>query len=134
MELPVPQEYDGPDSVLTAADYASAVFTQGACNVSGLVLSLAQVMPKITNEGRTRGKGTDWWNGHPIVFLYVAQIASLNGVAYVVNNLDRYSWCCQYCEARKEEQPCATAPLERSTGATEDTQAGHAVKTASSAA
>jgi hypothetical protein len=134
MVLLPPQEYDGPDSVLTADDYQRAIDTQGACNASGLCHSLSAAMSRVFDEAQARDKGTDWYNGHPIVFLYVAQIASLSGVAYVVGDLDRYSWCCRYCEARKEAQPCATAHSEPSTVETTDTPAGHVAKTASSAA
>lgn len=63
--------------ILTLYDYQMAIHSQDACNLSGLVRSLAQVLDKIHNEARQNGKGSDWINAHPIVRLYVEQLAHL---------------------------------------------------------
>lgn len=61
-------------SLLTAQDYANALLSQTACNAAGLIHSLAELMPKITAHVREAGGGTDEWNQHPIVRLYVEQL------------------------------------------------------------
>jgi hypothetical protein len=62
---------------LSPQDYKDAVFTQTACNLSGIVFSFAKVMQKICNEANAQGHGTDWKNQHSICRLYAEQIAFL---------------------------------------------------------
>ena len=62
---------------LTAKDYEFAIFTQSACNLSGLVNGFARVMARINAEAHWQGHGTDWLNNHPICCLYAEQIAHL---------------------------------------------------------
>jgi hypothetical protein len=65
---------------LTANDYQTALDVQSACNLSGVVRSFAEVMPKIWDEARSQNQGgTDWVNSHPICRLYAEQIAFLAG-------------------------------------------------------
>lgn len=136
--LPLPSEYDGPDHVLTHQDYDLAGASQTACNASGLVYSLAKVMDRLCVETQCRGKGTDWRNAHPLIFLYVVQLAHLSGVSCICDDLDRYSWCCRYCEERanqKEAQPCSDpAPCERSVVAPPAAKVALAAKAEKSAA
>ena len=61
--------------MLAKADYERALMSQSACNASGLVHSLAEVMSKLCKEGLS----TDDRNQHPIVVLYVTQLAYLSG-------------------------------------------------------
>lgn len=63
------------DNTLTIEDYKSALASQTACNARGLIRSLVEVLPKI--EAINRGS-TDWVSRHPIVQLYVYQIAWLS--------------------------------------------------------
>ena len=108
--LPPPSEYDGPDHVLTWQDYNWTLMTQAACNASGLVYDLAKLMDRLCVETQCRGKGTEWRSAHPLLFLYVVQLAHLSGVSCICDDLDRYSWCSRYCEERakqKEAQPCS---------------------------
>ena len=57
--------------------YEMALFSQGACNLSGLAYSLAEAMELIWLEAREQGQGTDYVNNHPIVRLYMEQMSFL---------------------------------------------------------
>jgi hypothetical protein len=57
--------------------YEMALLSQGACNLSGLVHSLAEAIELIWHEANEQGKGTDYVNTHPIVRLYVEQMSFL---------------------------------------------------------
>ena len=57
--------------------YEMALLSQSACNLSGLVHSLAEAMELIWEEARNQGQGTDYVNTHPIVRLYVEQMTFL---------------------------------------------------------
>ncbi len=61
----------------TAQDYAMAVASQSACNLSGIVFEFAEVMERICNETHAEGRGTAWKNTHPICRLYAEQILHL---------------------------------------------------------
>ena len=65
---------------LKARDYADAVTVQDACNLSGVVLSFAEIIPRLNAEMRRLGRGTEWRNRHPICVLFAAKIADLAGV------------------------------------------------------
>jgi hypothetical protein len=58
-------------------DYEMAIFSQEACNLSGIVFAFARVMEKICEEAHRGGHGTDWKNNHPIARLYAEQIRHL---------------------------------------------------------
>jgi hypothetical protein len=59
----------------------TALDAQNACNLSGVVKSLAgPVMDALWEQARANGKGTDFINTHPIVTLFLDKLASLNGV------------------------------------------------------
>lgn len=75
---------------LSANDYDNAILSQSACNLSGLVHSFARVMPKICNEAREKGKGTEWINLHPICRLYAEQISHLT---YRTDWNDAHNFC-----------------------------------------
>lgn len=62
---------------LTPKDYATAIFAQDACNLSGVVHTLAELLPRIREEPDCTG--TDFVNTHPIVVLYVNKLSSLSG-------------------------------------------------------
>ena len=62
----------------TKLDYQNAIYVQSACNLSGVVHSLSEVLPRIWNEARTSGGGTANVNEHPIVRLYAEQITHLS--------------------------------------------------------
>ena len=58
---------------LTKRDYENALQSQNACNLSGVAHSLSEVLPRIWNESN----GTTEVNQHPIVRLYIEQMAFL---------------------------------------------------------
>jgi len=62
---------------LTPHDYEMAMHSQCACNVSGLVHTLAETISRVWNEAHRDGHGTDWVNNHPLVRLYVEQLQHL---------------------------------------------------------
>jgi hypothetical protein len=84
-------------STLTSQDYARALLTQGACNASGLILDLAKMQEKVNEDAHSLGQGTDWRNTHPIVVLYVAQLAHLTKLASIVN-MEAYCVANRLCE------------------------------------
>ena len=52
---------------------------QNACNLSGVVHSLAETCNALWEEARRIGEGTDWVNRHPVTKLYVDKLLSLCG-------------------------------------------------------
>lgn len=62
---------------LTKEDYQRALVVQDACNLSGVVHSLAEVLPRIREEPDCTG--TDYVNTHPITIMYVNKLSSLSG-------------------------------------------------------
>jgi hypothetical protein len=65
---------------LTPRDYQRALDSQYACNASGLILALADVIGRISAEAHTPGGGgADAVNRHPIVRLYAEQLLHLGG-------------------------------------------------------
>jgi hypothetical protein len=64
-------------SMLTAKDYESAIIVQDACNLSGVVHSFCDIIKRITEESREKGKGTQYVNEHPICKLFADKIADL---------------------------------------------------------
>lgn len=65
--------------LLSPSDYQMALHAQSACNLSGIVISFADVMKKICTEAAAKGHGTEWKNKHPIARLYAEQISHLTG-------------------------------------------------------
>jgi hypothetical protein len=64
-------------------DYQTALNSQSACNLSGVVFSFAEIMQRICDEAHEKGEGTDWKNLHPICRLFAEQIAHLSqGTSY----------------------------------------------------
>lgn len=75
--------------MLTKQDYQDALDSQNACNAAGLVNALARIMPKLAHLG------TDARNAHPIVRLYIEQLAFLaSGTSY----LDAITACESFIE------------------------------------
>lgn len=85
------------EKTLTPRDYEKALNVLNACNLSGVAHSLAQVAPKIWAEARKQNEGTDWVNRHPIVVLYVSQMAALCGVAEIAD-IETFSRAYEICE------------------------------------
>ncbi len=68
------QTYTNEDVPVELAKDALAV--QDACNLSGLVFSLAKVMQALCDH--PRNAGTDWRNHHPVLVLWLSKLQSLN--------------------------------------------------------
>lgn len=64
--------------VLTIVDYQNAIDACSACNVSGLIRSLNDMIERIWNCDKQHGIGTYFVNHHPIIQLYAYQIAYLS--------------------------------------------------------
>lgn len=63
-------------SSISTADYRRALIVQDACNLSGVVKSLAELVSRLWKEPDCTG--TDYINRHPLVVLYVNKLASLS--------------------------------------------------------
>lgn len=57
----------------------SALDVQDACNLSGVVFTFAQVMQTLCDVDAKYHMSTSWKNTHPIVTLFLEQLANLNG-------------------------------------------------------
>jgi hypothetical protein len=70
---------------LTAADYQAALDSQSACNASGLIHSLHGIVSRIWVEVRkdTEHGGTANVNKHPIMVLFITQLAHLAGLTVI---------------------------------------------------
>lgn len=86
------QDYANTDIPVEAARDALAV--QGACNLSGVVFSLARHMQTLCDL--PANKGTDWKNHHPVVVLFMVQLAHLSTRDVVA--MDQYRACVEICE------------------------------------
>jgi hypothetical protein len=75
--------------------YQIALDWQLACNASGLVRSLAQLTEALWNEARENKQGTDYVNKHPVMILFVEQLAHLTGCTL---NHPKYSEASEACE------------------------------------
>lgn len=97
---------------LTSQDYADALYAQSACNLSGIVTSLSKVMPKIWEDVRAAGQGTEQVNRHAIPRLYAEQIAHLTGAGMPVHGESDYGEAYEACEkgALKVLKPGAKPP------------------------
>jgi len=87
---------------LDPSDYQRALDSLNACNLSGLAKSLAKVTTLIWAEARAQNEGTDWVNKHPIVVLYVSQMAMLSGVASIAD-METFSRAYEACERKAKE-------------------------------
>jgi hypothetical protein len=63
--------------------YDNALLAQSACNLSGIVKSLADDIDEIWKEARAKGEGTDYVNQHPVVRLYIEQMVHLNKSGFI---------------------------------------------------
>ena len=80
--------------LLSSHDYQCAVWSQNACNLSGIVFEFERIMHKICREAELFGHGTEWKNTHPIARLYAEQIAHLTSAR-------DYSDAARHCEERQ---------------------------------
>lgn len=85
------------DKFLNAHDYQFVLWSQSACNLSGIVFEFARLMTKICHEDAAFQRGTEWKNTHPICRMYVEQIAFLSKRS---PDALKYMEDVRYCEAR----------------------------------
>lgn len=98
-------KYDGPDHVLTPEHYAAALQSQDACNAVALIHAMGPVRDAVVDEGHARVRGsTRWWAEHPILVLYITQLAHLT--LGTTGSHDQYSRAYHYCMKRA----CADGP------------------------
>lgn len=64
---------------LLIKDYEAALQMQYACNSSGIILALAEIMPRLNYTTFALGKGLKWRDEHPILRLIIHQLSSLCG-------------------------------------------------------
>jgi hypothetical protein len=55
----------------------AAIAVQSASNLSGVAKTFANVQSVLLAEADRLGKGTDWRNSHPVVQLFLVQMAHL---------------------------------------------------------
>jgi hypothetical protein len=77
-----------------------ALAVQGACNASGVAFSLANLMHALCDS--PDNNGTDWRNGHPLVYLYACQLAHLTGFASLADDPCRYTWATAWANSEPE--------------------------------
>jgi hypothetical protein len=65
--------------MLTQRDWQDAIQVQDACNLSGVVHSLAEVMTRVWDDVHTHHGGTHAVNTHPLVVLYLDKLWDLAG-------------------------------------------------------
>jgi hypothetical protein len=65
-------------SLLRVSDYQDALNSQSACNVTGLIQSMAKITECLWHTAWLYNKGTEWVNHHPILQLYAYQLATLS--------------------------------------------------------
>ena len=101
MEIKIVEE---KTSLQKAAD--DAIFVQQACNLGGVANAFQKAVMSVWEEAHRIGKGTDWVNRHPIIRLFLEQMAWLNCVSITDRNTKRdYFKCYDICEkiAKGEE-------------------------------
>ena len=69
---------DEPKKGLTQRDFENTLQMLNACNAGALVPDLAELIPRIWDEARQYGKGTDFVATHPIMLLWISKLASLS--------------------------------------------------------
>lgn len=90
---------------MPANPYQLALEVQDACNASGVVKSLSNVVELLWIEARKEGKGTDYVNKHPVLRLFLEQLVYLNGGAYNEGDGPTYSEAYAICESKANVQP-----------------------------
>jgi hypothetical protein len=82
--------------------YELALTAQSACNSSGLLNSLTNdILPQIWDEAEAEGKGTDFVNEHPVVFMFLHQLMFLAGYeVFEEKHYKRWVECNQICREK----------------------------------
>ena len=94
------------DRVLTHRDYCDALRSQDAPNLCGIAQTFAEVLKKLLGEK----EGGEWTFRHPIVTLYLTQMAHLNG--HMLDTGDAYNQAAAVCEKRSKEVSIKTEKID----------------------
>lgn len=78
-----------------------ALFSQSACNLSGVVHSMSQAASLLWKEPDC--EGTEWVNHHPVMVLFAAQVAHLTQVTSIASSACNYEKCYRDCEILAEK-------------------------------
>lgn len=74
---------------LLIEDYKAALYMQYACNANGVVLALAEIMPRLNYTAfALLGKDGEWRDRHPITRLTIHQLSSLCGNGESISDED----------------------------------------------
>lgn len=94
---------------LLVSDFADALNSQDACNISGMLFSLSEIQGRINHTSYKHGYGTDWRNRHPIVRLYIHHISFLCGNGESIDSSE-YHACSEFC--RRVTSPIDPLPTD----------------------
>lgn len=92
--------------------YKDALLVQSACNLSGVVHSLAEHLDAIREEVRAQGGGTNEVNQHPAVRLFVTQLAWLAWGGDVPQDLAHFQEALRLCQERANAAPVVPGRTE----------------------
>lgn len=81
--------------------YQNALDCQSACNVSGVIRSLARDTETIWDEARAAGQSTDYVNRHPAIILTLHQLLFLSTGKGLDTNDCLAAW--NTCEERAKD-------------------------------
>lgn len=90
------ESYTRDHQHVTEFHWRTALSSQSASNVSGLVHTLSSTMHAIWRDARELGEGTDWVNRHPICFLMGVQISYLTG-GEAIQPVSKYEEAVRIC-------------------------------------
>jgi hypothetical protein len=84
--------------MLAKKDYQTALDIQNACNLSGVIRSWNEIIPRIWEDIRADNGGTAAFNSHPINVLFSSKVESLTQS----DDFQRFSIACGVAEARSQ--------------------------------
>ena len=92
--------------MLTVKDYKNAILVQDACNLSGVIHSWDEVIPRIRKDMQSHGDcSTGDINAHPINILFADKVASLTGVQGITDgSMDAYSKAYEFCKDKVDQE------------------------------
>ena len=82
--------------------YKSAMLSQGACNLGGLIHGWARAMTEIQRQAHEAGHGTAWINEHPVNVLFAQQVFHLTNCHDALTYSRAYDVCATESERAKE--------------------------------
>jgi hypothetical protein len=73
-----------------------AMFVQASSNLSAMAYDLARVRDALVERKHELNQGTEWFNKHPIMYLFSVQIGYLTGASAIADG--DYNWNYSVCE------------------------------------